>query len=200
MDKVRQVSQHINMILAYIPYVQANFMFPLDSDQGAEPFELTKRFVDLSPGTFPVYSLLTAYGQVAPLNHEYQKQNRILPLPFYFLDCQQAMNVVPKNYSWTEFYKHYIDLARYTVTKQAMIKRFKVNKSSLWRWMNVSRGLHFSKVINFCKEFLSHFQSDKQFEKFYLQETSEVPPYYIQWMRKTLGPFWEWLPKGYNPP
>ncbi|UCH93742.1 MAG: radical SAM protein [Candidatus Aminicenantes bacterium] len=198
MEKVRQVSEHINLIMSYIPYLQANFMFPFDSDEGAEPFELTKRFVDLSPGAFPAYSLLTAFGQAAPLNLEYQKQNRILPLPFYLLDCQQAMNVVPKNYSWTEFYNHYISLAQYTVTRQAMIKRYKVNTSPLWRWMNVFRGLHFFKVINFCKEFLSHFQTDENFKKFYLQESSKVPQYYLQWMRKSLGPFWEWLPGRYK--
>ena len=68
MDKVRQVSDHVNMILRYIPYVQTNFVLGLDSDEGDEPFELTKRFVDLTPGAFPAFSLLTAFGQAAPLN------------------------------------------------------------------------------------------------------------------------------------
>ena len=53
MDKVRQVSEHVNMILRYIPYVQTNFVLGLDSDAGDEPFELTKRFVDLTPGRLP---------------------------------------------------------------------------------------------------------------------------------------------------
>ena len=104
------------------------------------------------------------------------------------------MNVIPKNYSWEEFYKHFIDLAKYMVTKKAMSKRFKSNQSSLWRWMNVFRGLHFSNVINYCQEFLGRFQSDPRFKKFYLQETLEVPQYYIHWLRKSLGPLWEWFP------
>ena len=37
-DKVRQVAEHVNMILRYIPYVQANFVFGLDCDEGSEPF------------------------------------------------------------------------------------------------------------------------------------------------------------------
>ena len=53
MDKVRQVSDHVNTILRYVPYVQANFVLGLDSDAGEEPFELTKRFVDLAPGRIP---------------------------------------------------------------------------------------------------------------------------------------------------
>src|SRR5262249_40982761 len=59
MDKVRQVSAHVNTIQRYVPYVQANFVLGLDSDEGDDPFELTKRFVDLSPGAFPGYSLLS---------------------------------------------------------------------------------------------------------------------------------------------
>src|SRR5439155_770894 len=69
--KVEQVSEHVNMILRHIPYVQTNFVLGLDSDRGPEPFELTKRFVDVTPGAFPGYSLLSAFGRAAPLNLEY---------------------------------------------------------------------------------------------------------------------------------
>ena len=69
------------MILRYVPYVQTNFVLGMDSDEGPEPFELTKRFLDLAPGAFPAYSLLSAFGRAAPLNLEYQRAGRVLPLP-----------------------------------------------------------------------------------------------------------------------
>src|SRR2546430_11910778 len=96
--KVEQVSDHVNMILRHIPYVQTNFVLGLDSDSGPEPFELTKRFVDRTPGAFPGYSLLSAFGRAAPLNLEYQRTGRVLPLPLHFLDNNHAKNVQPKNY------------------------------------------------------------------------------------------------------
>lgn len=71
-EKVHRVSEQINMIMRYTPYLQANFVLGLDTDEGSEPFELTKRFIDLSPGAFPGYSLLSAFGEAAPLNLEYQ--------------------------------------------------------------------------------------------------------------------------------
>jgi len=89
------VAEHVNLILKYIPYIQTNFVMGLDSDEGAEPFELTKRFLDLSPGAFPAYSLLTAFGRAAALNLDYQREDRVLPFPFYFLNNNQAMNVNP---------------------------------------------------------------------------------------------------------
>ena len=35
------------MIVDHIPFVQTNFILGLDCDEGREPFELTKRFLDL---------------------------------------------------------------------------------------------------------------------------------------------------------
>ena len=79
--KVRKVSEQVNMILKYVPYVQTNFVLGVDADEGVEPFALTKHFVDLTPGAFPAYALLTAYGQAAPLNLEYQRSDRVMPVP-----------------------------------------------------------------------------------------------------------------------
>src|SRR5262249_21140780 len=52
LDKVRQVAEHVNMILRHIPYVQTNFVLGMDCDEGDEPFELSKRFIDLAPGAY----------------------------------------------------------------------------------------------------------------------------------------------------
>src|SRR5205823_588106 len=120
MDKVRQVSEHVNLILRYIPYIQTNFVLGLDADEGAEPFELTKRFLDMTPGAFPAYSLLTAFGRAASLNLDYQRAERVLPFPFHFLNNNEAMNVRPRNYSWSRFYDRVIDLTRYSFTWRAI--------------------------------------------------------------------------------
>ena len=95
LDKVDQVSEHVNLILRYIPYVQTNFVLGLDDDVGAEPFELTKQFLYRSAGAFPGYSLLSAFGEAAPLNLELQRAGRVLPFPFHFLNNNHAMNVQP---------------------------------------------------------------------------------------------------------
>ena len=120
-------SEHVNMILRYVPYVQTNFVLGLDADEGEEPFELTKQFLDLTPGAFPGYSLLTAFGQAAPLNLEYQRAGRVLPFPFHFLNNNHAMNVRPKNYSWADFYDRVIDLTRYSFSWRAIVRRFRAN-------------------------------------------------------------------------
>ena len=198
MDKVRQVSEHINTIMEYIPYVQTNFVVGLDSDEGPEPFELTKRFLDMSPGAFPAYSQLSAFGQAAPLNLEYQKANRILPFPFHFLNNNHAMNVKPQNYSWPEFYDHLIDLSKYSFSWRAIYRRLKATKAAIPRWMNVLRAVSSEGFgrIRYYEEIRNRLRHDPQFLPYFEQETTELPKFYVDRIRNDLGPLWEWFPKG----
>jgi hypothetical protein len=197
MNKVKEVSEHVNMILRYTPYIQTNFVLGLDSDEGREPFELTKKFVDLSPGAFPGYSLLTSFGQAAPLNLEYQKANRVLPFPFQFLDNNHAMNVKPMNYSWLEFYDNVIDLGKYTFSWKAIFKRLMANKTMIPKWMNVVRAISaegFGRV-KYNMEIRKLLGSDKQFRDYFEGETTELPQFYKDQVKKSLGLLWYWLPK-----
>jgi hypothetical protein len=198
MEKVKIVSEQINMILRYIPYVQTNFVLGLDADKGEEPFELTKKFVDLTPGAFPGYSLLSAFGQAAPLNLEYQKLNRVIPFPFHFLDNNHSMNVKPMNYSWTDFYSRIINLGEHTFSWNAIIKRLIATKAFIPRWMNVVRAISeegFGRVA-YNKEILKQLNSDSKFRDYFEQETNELPHFYLNMIKKDLGHLWNWLPEG----
>ena len=88
-DKVRQVAEHINLVLEHIPFVQTNFILGLDCDEGQEPFEMTKRFMDLTPGAYPAFSLFTCYGRASPLNLELQRAGRVNAMAFHFLDSNR---------------------------------------------------------------------------------------------------------------
>ena len=138
---MKRISEHVNMIFKYIPYLQTNFVLGMDSDEGPEPFELTKKFIDRSPAAFPGYSLLSAFGEAAPQNLEYQKTKRVLPFPFYFLNNHLAMNVKPKNYEWIDFYEKVIDVTAYSFSKKALYRRFMATPSFTSRWMNFMRAI-----------------------------------------------------------
>jgi hypothetical protein len=198
MDKVRQVSDQVNMIMRHIPYVQTNFVMGLDTDEGPEPFELTKKFVDMTPGAFPGYSLLSAFGQAAPLNLEFQRNNRVLPFPFHFLDNNRAMNVKPKNYEWIEFYDHIVDLAKYTFTSRGIVKRLAANSGFIPRWMNFVRAISSegSGRIKYNSNIRRMLDSDTQLRSYFERETTDLPKFYQELVRKDLGPLWEWLPAG----
>ena len=196
MDKVRQVSDHVNMILRYVPYVQTNFVLGLDGDEGPEPFELTKRFVDLTPGAFPGYSLLSAFGRAAPLNLEYQRADRVLPFPFHFLNNNHAMNVKPKHYSWPGFYDHVIDVTKYTFSWRSIARRFGATRTMIPRWMNVVRAVSSEGFgrIRYYSEVRRRLDSDHDVRRYFDQATTELPQFYVGQIKRDLGSLWPWLP------
>jgi hypothetical protein len=198
MDKVRQVAEHVNLILKYIPYIQTNFVMGLDSDEGAEPFELTKRFLDLSPGAFPAYSLLTAFGRAAALNLDYQREDRVLPFPFYFLNNNQAMNVKPLNYSWHDFYDRVVDLTEYSFSTRAISRRLLATQGWNSRWLNLVRAVStegFGRV-RYHTEIRKRLDTDPQFRPYFEQQSGKLPEFYIDMVRNELGLLWKWLPAG----
>ncbi|HEX9657816.1 MAG TPA: radical SAM protein [Bacteroidota bacterium] len=198
MEKVRRVSDHVNMILRYIPYIQTNFVLGLDSDSGSEPFELTKRFVDLTPGAFPGYSLLSSFGEAAPLNLEYQRENRVIGFPFHFLNNNLAMNLKPTNYSWPSFYEHVIDLTRYTFSPRAILRRIAATNAFIPRWLNVVRAVSSEGYgrINHYSDVRKRLEEDQQFRSYFEQGTTTLPRFYVDQVQKDLGPMWKWLPQG----
>ncbi|UKJ08813.1 B12-binding domain-containing radical SAM protein [Solitalea lacus] len=198
LEKLKKVSEHVNMVFKYIPYLQANFVLGLDTDEGDEPFELTKRFVDLSPGAFPGYSLLSAFGEAAPLNLEYQKDNRVLPFPFHFLNNHLAMNVKPKNYDWVDFYDKVIDLTEYSFSQRAIYRRFAATTTFTSKWMNLMRAISSEGWgrLSFYRQVRKKLIEDKAFRQYFEGETRQLPPFYLNIIKRDLGKWWQWLPQG----
>lgn len=198
LEKVKQVSDHVNMILRYIPYVQTNFVLGLDDGEGPEPFELTKRFIDLTPGAFPGYSLLSAFGQAAPLNLEYQKADRVLAFPFHFLNNNHAMNVKPQNYEWKEFYDHVLDLTSYSFSWKNIGRRWSATPRGFSRWMNLVRAVSSEGFgrIKFFRELRRRLDGDRSVRRFFERETTDIPDFYVNRIRAELGELWQHLPDG----
>ena len=197
LEKVNQVSEHVNTIFRYVPYVQTNFVMGLDSDAGNEPFELTKRFIDQSPNAFPGFSLLTAFGEAAPMNLEYQKQGRVLPFPFHFLNNHLAMNIKPKNYDWVEFYDKVIDVTDYAFSAKALYRRFTHTHGMATRWMNLMRAISSEGWgrLKFYRQIRQNLIQDKNFRKYFDGETQQLPAFYYNIIKRDLGIWWQWLPE-----
>jgi hypothetical protein len=198
MDKVKQVADHVNMILRYIPYIQTNFVLGLDGDMGPEPFELTKTFIDLSPGAFPAYSLLSAFGRAAPMNLDYQRDGRVLPFPFHFLNNNHAMNVRPKNYKWGEFYDGLIDVTSYSFSWRAIARRIPATPTAIPKWMNVVRAMSSEGWgrIDYHTKIRKLIDTDRSVRAYLDGETTVLPEFYHNRIRHDLGPMYQYLPEG----
>lgn len=195
-EKVKRVSEHVNTILRYIPYVQTNFVLGLDEDEGAEPFELTKRFVDMTPGAFPAYSMLSSFGRSAPLDLLLQKADRVLPVPFHFLNNNRATNVRPKNYTISELYDRVIDLRRHSFSWRAIGNRLRANQGVTVRGLNLVRAMSSEGFgrIRYDMSVRDLLGRDKSMRNFLEGDSHVLPAFFKDQMRNDLGLMWDWLP------
>jgi hypothetical protein len=198
LDKLQVVSEHVNMVLRYDPYIQTNFVLGLDCDEGPESFELTKKFLDMSPTAVPAFPLLTSFGKAAPDNLGYQQEERVLPFPFHFLSNNHAMNVKPKTSTWPEFYDRVIDLVEHSFSRSSIINRFRNTNTRIPRWMNLLHAVStegFGRMW-FYRKIRRLLDEDKAFRDYFEGETSVLPEFYLNIVRKNLGKLWEWFPEG----
>lgn len=198
MEKVKAVSDHVNMMQRYVPFIQTNFVLGLDMDHGEEPFELSKRFIDMTPGAFPAYSLLSAFGQAAPLNLELQRSGRVLPFPFHFINNYHSMNVKPLNYGWREFYSYVIDLTKYAMSWRSIARRFRANTEWKPRLMNALRAVSAEGYgrIKYYSTIRKLLDTDITVRRFFEGESTELPQFYHKRIQKELGVFYQALPPG----
>ena len=194
-EKVRHVAAHINLIEEYVPYVQANFVLGLDSDAGDEPFELTKKFLDLAPGAFPGYSLVTDF-QNSPLSEQLVRESRTLNVPHCLLDNNFAMNVRLKNYTPLGFYDRLIDLFEYTWSLRAGARRFRVNRLKTVKVVNVGRALTEGRGrLNHHRRIRALLARDRDFARFCAGDEPTPPRFYFDAVRQQLGKYAALLPR-----
>ena len=138
------------------------------------------------------------FGRAAPLNLDYQRAGRVLPFPFHFLNNNHAMNVRPKNYAWPEFYDQVIGLTDYTFSWRAIANRFRATRTTIPRWMNVVRAISsegFGRLA-YYKEVRRRLDTDRPFRRYFEQETNDLPQFFVERVRRDLGPLYQWLPVG----
>jgi hypothetical protein len=195
MERVEQVADHVNRVLARIPFVQTNFILGLDCDAGAEPFELTKSFLDLTPGAYPAFSLFTCYGRASPLNLELQRAGRVNAMPFHFLDSNHGMNIKPAHYGWGDFYDLVADLTRYALGTRGAWRRFRANEGVTARLFNLFRGATTGRP-KYQAAMARMIRTDPAMRAFLDGETRAIPAFFEARIRADLGPLWDALPPG----
>jgi len=194
-EKVAQVADQVNRVLDRIPFVQANFISGLDCDAGTEPFELTKKFIDLTPGAYPAFSLFTCYGRASPLNLELQRAGRVNAMAFHFLDSNHGMNIIPANYSWPEFYDLVADVTKHALGARGVWRRFAANRGVTARLFNFFRGATTGRP-KYQANMAEMLRTDHGMRAYFEGETHVLPAFFEARIRGDLGPLWDALPSG----
>jgi len=114
------------------------------------------------------------------------------------------LNIIPKNYTWEEFYLRYIDLLQYSFSAKAVQRRFNANRMAVPKWITLLLSLTIGGrgKIKHLSNLIEDLRREPDFQSFVKKETNRVPAFLIEKVKKDLGEMWQWLPNkslSYNP-
>ncbi len=190
--KVDMVADHFGRLAEHVPYLQANFMFGLDSDEGDEPIELTKRFMDQTPHTWPTINIPVPFGGT-PLHDTLTAQGRILSaMPFSFYYAPYLVTTI-KNYDPVTYYEKLTELYTHAASPAMLRRRMASSSRRSVRWINRARAAAFRTDVGSFRDILGMMRSDPGFRAFHEGTSTTLPAYYQRLGERMLGRFAELL-------
>ena len=187
-DKVRLVVDHLELLHSYVPGIQVNFIFGLDTDEGDEPVELTKEFMTRTPFAWPVLNIPVPFGGT-PLYDQYLNEGRILrSMPFLFYYLPYLVTTL-KNYDPITYYQKFIEMLLHYSNLATLWRRLRTTSSQSLRLYFVVRTLRVKEAIGGFQRILRKLTTDPQFRAFHEGRSTQLPEFYHREYERILGPY-----------
>jgi hypothetical protein len=191
-DKVDRVADHFAQLAEHVPYLQANFMFGLDTNQGSEPIELTKRFMDRTPFAWPTINIPVPFGGT-PLHNELTAAGRILTtMPFSFYYAPYLVTTL-KHYDPVDYYEKLLELYEHAASPAMLRRRLETSSNRVIGYVHRARTAGFRSDIASFQRILRMLRSDPEFLAFHEGRTTTLPPFYRHLGDRMLGRYRELL-------
>jgi hypothetical protein len=131
-----------------------------------------------------------------PSDARHRSTSRVLSFPHHFLDNHGAMNVRPKNYTWSRFYEHMIDLTHHSFSTRTVARRLMANRMAIPRTLNVIRAFagEGRQRLVYYRTLRKHLAHDIPMRAFFEGESVTVPRFYVDRIRRDLQGYWDALP------
>lgn len=190
--KVDQVAEHFAALAELVPYLQANFIFGLDTDQGDEPVELTKRFMDRTPFVWPTINIPVPFGGT-PLHDRLAAGGRILTtMPFSHYYAPYLVTTL-KHYSPVIYYEKLIELYAHAAAPEMLRRRLRTSTHRAIGYVHRARTASFRSDITSFHRILRMLQSDPKFLAFHEGRNTTLPDFYRHTADRMLGRYAELL-------
>ena len=187
-EKLNEIVDHFELIHQYIPIIQANLLFGLDTDKGEDPVLLNKEFMSKTPYVSHSLNIPAPFGQT-PLFKRYLKKGRILKsMPFTFY-CKPYLATTIKNYHPIGFYEKLIDTFDHMTSMSMQFHAFRTTKSWIFKGYHPIRNISLRLMIHTMRQILNLLKEDHHFRAFHEGETDVLPEYYHRRYDTLLGPY-----------
>jgi radical SAM superfamily enzyme YgiQ (UPF0313 family) len=187
-EKVLRVAEHVEELHEYVPGMQLNFIFGLDTDEGDEPVELTKEFLTRTPFAWPAINIPVPFG-ATPLFDDYLKSERILssfPFAFYYFPY---LVTTMKNYDPVTYYRKLIEICAHSATPQMLRQRLRSTPGWTLRLFHIVRTIGMRQQVRNLQRILHMLTTDPHFRAFHEGESPLLPEFYHREYERMLGPY-----------
>jgi radical SAM superfamily enzyme YgiQ (UPF0313 family) len=189
-EKLDRVSAQFQHLHENIPYLQANFIFGLDSDEGHSPIALTKEFMTRTPFAWPALNIPVPYGGT-PLYDQLRQEVRILTaMPFSFYYAPYLV-VTLKNYDPVTYYEKLIELFEHCCSLEMLTQRMNSTTRRTVKLIHLTRTASTRVWIDVYRNILRMLRSDRELRKFHEGQSQVLPEFYHRIYERMLGPYAE---------
>jgi hypothetical protein len=186
--KVDRVVEQFENLYRHVPYLQANLMLGLDTDQGTEPVELTKHFMTRTPFVWSVVNIPHPFGGT-PLFDEYLSDGRILQaMPFSFYYSPYLVTTL-RHYDPITFYRHLVDIFEHATSSAMLRRRLASTTRTSVRIMHWTRTIGMRTKISHFRALIAMLEADRQFRAFHEGRSPTLPEFYHREYERMLGPY-----------
>lgn len=187
-EKFSKLVYTFSLIKEKIPYLQANFIFGLDVDEGDEPIKLTKEFIRQVPYAWPVLNTPVPFGGT-PLQEKMLKEGRVLAsMPFVFYYTPHLV-IRPKHYGPIDYLEKMLDLSVYATSPKIQKSRLQSTPSYLHKISHHIRNLEATGLNWQYRKILQLLRSDQSFLDFHEGRSTALPNFYRQQCASLLGKY-----------
>jgi radical SAM superfamily enzyme YgiQ (UPF0313 family) len=187
-EKLRRVTDHITELHEYVPGIQANLIFGLDSDAGDEPVELTKQFLTDTPFAWPVINIPVPFGGT-PLFDDHLKNGRMLKgMPFAFYYAPYLVTTL-KNYEPVDYYAKLIEICKHLSTRQLLVRRLRTTPNAGLRILHLVRTFAMRSRIRGYRQVHAMLTADPKVRAYHEGTSETMPEFYHREYEHMLGPY-----------
>ncbi|MCZ6690499.1 MAG: radical SAM protein [Planctomycetota bacterium] len=199
MGKVDKVVEHFSLLHDHIPYLQANFIFGLDSDKGDEPVDLTKEFMRRAPFAWPTINIPVPFGGT-PLFERWRSENRLLEsMPFSFYYAPYTV-FIPKNYDAGSYYEKLVALFAHSASLETLRARLRSTPTLAIKMIHCSRTVSTRVRNHTYRRILKKLRSEQKFRAFHEGRLDTLPDFYHHEYERMLGPYAELMSRADRKP
>jgi radical SAM superfamily enzyme YgiQ (UPF0313 family) len=185
-EKVDRVVEQFRRLDENVPYLQANFMFGLDTDRGTEPAELTRLFMDRTPFVWPAINIPTPFGGT-PVYEQLVRDSRILrAMPFGFYYTPYLVTTL-KHYDPVDYYGQLVGLLEHASAPGMLRRRIASTQNRKVRLVHRIRTAGMRASLKGYRQILGLLRSDPDFRAFHEGRSTALPPYYQHRYERMLG-------------